>query len=62
MGDIPERNRPGRVSREGRLDSGLFVRVVSYGALPLMTVLASQFPVVGNLLSHWLQPALDALH
>lgn len=36
-------------------------RVVSFGALPLLSLLASQVPEVGNLLLSWLQPALQAV-
>jgi hypothetical protein len=36
--------------------------VASYGALPLLALLASQFPSVGRLLFSWLEPALSALH
>jgi hypothetical protein len=38
------------------------VRLVSYGALPLLTVLASQFPAIGRFLFSWVQPAIEALH
>jgi hypothetical protein len=48
-------------TKPGHLDSGFFMRVVSYGALPLLTVVASQFPVVGHFLFSWVQPALEAL-
>lgn len=46
----------------GRLDSQFFVRMISVGALPLLTVIASQFPSVGRFLFAWLQPALAAMH
>jgi hypothetical protein len=36
-------------------------RVVSFGALPLLSLLASQVPEVGNLLVSWLQPAMQAV-
>jgi hypothetical protein len=36
-------------------------RVASFGALPLLSLLASQVPEVGNFLLSWLQPALQAV-
>jgi hypothetical protein len=38
-----------------------FVRLATFGALPLLTVLASQFPSIGQMISTWLQPAIDAV-
>jgi hypothetical protein len=46
----------------GKLDRAFYLRLVSYGALPLLTVLASQFPTIGRFLFSWLQPAVEALH
>jgi hypothetical protein len=46
----------------GKLDSAFYVRLVSYGALPLLTVLASQFPSIGRFLFSWVQPAIETLH
>jgi hypothetical protein len=46
----------------GKLDRAFYVRVVSYGALPLITVLASQFPAIGRFLFSWVQPAIETLH
>ena len=46
----------------GRLDLNFYLRAISYGGLPLLTLLASQFPVLGRSLSTWLTPALNALH
>ena len=36
-------------------------RLVSFGALPLLTLLASTVPVIGDFLLSWLQPALQSL-
>jgi hypothetical protein len=44
----------------GSLDSNL-LHVASFGALPLVTVLASQFPSVGGFLFSWVKPALETL-
>jgi hypothetical protein len=43
------------------LGKSFFVRLVQYGALPLATLLASQFPAVNRFLFSWVQPALEAL-
>ena len=45
----------------GKLDREFFLRVTSFGALPLLTVLASQFPSIGRFLFSWVQPGLEAL-
>jgi len=49
-------------TQPGKLDRAFYVRLVSYGALPLLTVLASQFPPIGRFLFSWVQPAIEALH
>ena len=38
-------------TQPGKLDSAFYTRLVSYGALPLLTVMASQFPASGRLCS-----------
>ncbi|MBZ5678506.1 MAG: hypothetical protein LAO24_00210 [Acidobacteriia bacterium] len=45
----------------GTLSRDFYVRVLSYGALPLLTVLASQFPSIGRFLFSWVQPGLEAM-
>jgi len=32
-----------------------------YGAVPLLSLIATQFPAIGNALFFWLEPALRAL-
>lgn len=44
-----------------RLDMNFVWRVVSYGSLPLLAFLASQFPSIGNFLFSWVQPALQSV-
>jgi hypothetical protein len=44
-----------------QLSLNFVYRVVSFGALPLLSLLASQVPQIGNLLLSWLQPALQAV-
>lgn len=46
----------------GKLDRDFYFRVISYGALPLLALLASQFPSIGRFLFSWLEPGLNALH
>jgi hypothetical protein len=46
----------------GKLDWAFYSRLISYGALPLLTVLASQFPAIGHFLFSWVQPAIDTFH
>jgi hypothetical protein len=46
----------------GKLDPSFYLRVLSYGALPVLALLASQYPSLGRSLVSWLQPALNALH
>jgi hypothetical protein len=44
-----------------RLDMNFVLRVVSYGSLPVLALLGSQFPTVGNFLFSWVQPALQSM-
>jgi hypothetical protein len=46
----------------GKLDKEFYLRIISVGALPLLTVLASLFPEIGRFLFSWVQPAVEALH
>lgn len=46
----------------GKLDLGFYLRVLSYGALPVLALLASQFPSLGRSRVSWVQPALNAMH
>jgi hypothetical protein len=48
-------------STEGKLNKGFYLRLMSYGALPVLGILASQFPAISNFLFSWVQPALEAL-
>ena len=43
------------------LGRGFFIRALSYGALPLATLLTTQVPEIGNFILKWLQPALQAI-
>jgi hypothetical protein len=46
----------------GKLDRAFYIRLLAYGGVPLLTVLASQFPALGRFLFSWIQPAVEALH
>lgn len=45
----------------GKLDKEFFWRLVSFGALPLLTIIATQIPAVSDFLLSWLQPSLESL-
>jgi hypothetical protein len=49
-------------TKAGKLDWEFYARTASFLVLPLLTVLASHFPSVGQYISSWVQPALKALH
>jgi hypothetical protein len=48
-------------TKANQIGKTFFVRLARFGALPLLTVVASQFPVVNQALFSWIQPALEAL-
>lgn len=48
-------------TKPNELGRNFVLRLVSFGTLPLLTLLAAQVPAVGNFLLSWLQPALEAL-
>jgi hypothetical protein len=45
----------------GKIGKDFYLNLVSYGALPVLTVLAAQFPAIGSFLFSWVQPVLQAL-
>jgi hypothetical protein len=49
-------------TEEGKLDRHFFMHLVSYGALPLLVLLATHFPSVGRFFFSWVKPALEAIH
>jgi hypothetical protein len=49
-------------SKPGELNAEFYLRLLGYGALPLLGVLTSQFPSISNFALSWLQPTLEALH
>lgn len=48
-------------TKPNELDRNFVYRLLSFGALPLLTLLASQVPEIGNFLLSWAQPALQAM-
>ncbi|MFZ0592050.1 MAG: hypothetical protein WAM39_16410 [Bryobacteraceae bacterium] len=48
-------------TEEGELNKGFYLKLIGYGALPVLSVLASQFPTISKFLFSWVQPALEAL-
>jgi len=49
-------------TKANELGKNFYWRIVQFGALPLLTVFASQFPSLGRFIFSWLEPALEALH
>ena len=46
----------------GELGADFYIRMASFTALPLFSLLASQFPSVNRFFYSWLQPAIQALN
>ena len=47
-------------TQEGKLSGGFYLRLISYGALPLFTFIAAQYPSVARFFFSWIQPSLNA--
>jgi hypothetical protein len=48
-------------NEEGALGKDFYQSVIVYGALPVLTVLGTQFPSVAHFLTSWAEPTLAAL-
>ena len=46
---------------EGELNKEFYLKLIGYGTLPVLGLLTSVFPSIGNFLSSWVQPSLEAL-
>jgi hypothetical protein len=46
---------------EGELGKDFYVRALTYGALPVLTVLSTQFPAIARYVTTWAQPVSAAL-
>jgi hypothetical protein len=50
-------------SKPGEVDGfGFYTRIAAVGALPLLSVLASHFPSIGQYVFSWVQPLLRTVH
>ncbi len=49
-------------TEEGKLDRHFFTHLISYGAMPVLVLAATHFPVVGRFFFSWVKPALEAIH
>jgi hypothetical protein len=47
---------------EGELDRGFYLKFLGYGALPVLSLLASEFPSISNFLYSWVEPTVKAMH
>ncbi len=47
-------------TRAGHIEPSLFFRLAGVGGVPLVAMLASQFPSIGHFLFSWVEPALEA--
>jgi hypothetical protein len=45
----------------GKIGKDFYLNLLSYGALPVLTVLAAQFPTIGSFLFSWVQPVLQTM-
>ena len=45
----------------GKLDSDFYLRLAAAGVLPIVSLVASQFPAVSHFLFSWIQPTLQAV-
>ena len=48
-------------TKPGQLSAGFYLKLAQYGALPVLGLLAHQFPAISNTLLSGIQPALEAL-
>ncbi|MBV8895546.1 MAG: hypothetical protein JO051_03465, partial [Acidobacteriaceae bacterium] len=49
-------------STGGELGKDFYIRALTFGTLPILTVLGAEFPSIGQYLSTWIQPLSAALH
>jgi hypothetical protein len=49
-------------TKPGELGIDFFIRMASFVALPLLSLMASQFPSMNRFFYSWLQPAIEALN
>jgi len=49
-------------TQPGELGGDFWVRMTSFVSLPLVSLIASQFPSVNRAFYSWIQPAIEALN
>jgi hypothetical protein len=49
-------------TKAGQVGTGFYVRVITLGGLPLLSVLASHFPTICRFLLSWVRPAMESMH
>ena len=49
-------------TESGKLDGDFFVKMLSIVGIPLLTLIASQFPEIGGFLFSWFEPGLSSMH
>jgi hypothetical protein len=49
-------------SKEGELGKDFYIRVLTFGTLPILTVLATEFPSIGQYISSLVKPMSAVLH
>jgi hypothetical protein len=48
-------------SEPGKLNSSFYLKMLAYGGVPALGLLASQFPSIANFLFSWVEPTLETL-
>ena len=48
-------------TRPGELGGDFWVRISAFMVLPILSLIASQYPEIGGILNSWIEPALGAL-
>lgn len=48
-------------TKPGELGINFWIRILSFVAVPVFGLLASQYPEIGNIFSSWVEPAVNAL-
>jgi hypothetical protein len=46
----------------GELGKDFYLDLIKYGAIPVLTLVASQVPSLSNFILRWIQPSLEAFH
>ena len=49
-------------TKEGELNTSFYFKLVGYGALPALSLLATEFPSISSFLYSWVEPAVKAMN